>query len=298
MIDSCAAVRLGPTQELDYAQELQLLKAELNQNPLVAIRNNLESFERKFLILQRELIDEMRKFVVREGDRVISTVLSGPHDRINDPDLYEIWKDMRWRGIVKARHLVLAVHDYYLQKLDDLQHGIQSPGHPLSESDAWAVEHLDLMHLQPIIEALDGDVSGFVTIQEINRFTTARPQGWSLPRWLAYWATGWRLSMTEYRQRIMSVLNAMFDMADGVRHANRSNVHSYLEAVKVVVNEMTSSFQGNTEELFLLPRFQAYIKQEEERMRRHLETAKYDLDAPDTLAFINGRCGLERASPL
>ena len=84
----------------------------------------------------------------------------------------------RWRGIVKARHLVLAIHDYYLQKLEDWKRGDPSPGHPLSESDVWAVEQLDLMRLQPIMEALDEDASGFVTIQEVNQFTNARPQDW------------------------------------------------------------------------------------------------------------------------
>ncbi|RDX49204.1 hypothetical protein OH76DRAFT_1351074 [Lentinus brumalis] len=285
-----------PGPPLGYASrsQLQLLKTELAEAPVAAIRSNFESFERKFEILQQEMIDEMRKIVVHEGDRVISTVLSGPHDRIIDPDMFELWKDMRWRGIVKARHLVLAIHDYYLQKLDDLQHGIQSPGHHLSESDIWAVEQLDLMHLQPVIEALDADASGFVTIQELNQFTNTRPQGWSLPHWLAFWAIGWQLAMTDYRKKIVNILKAMSNLAEGIRHANRSKVRWYLEAVKPLVDEMTSSFQGNTERLSLLPRFQAHIQREETRVSKHLETARYDLDAPDTLAFINGRRGLER----
>ncbi len=81
---------LGSTLELECVQELQLLKTELAEAPVAAIRSNFESFERKFEILQQEMIDEMRKIVVHEGDRVISTVLSGPHDRIIDPVCLDI----------------------------------------------------------------------------------------------------------------------------------------------------------------------------------------------------------------
>ena len=110
---------------------------------------------------------------------------------------------------MKARHLVLAIHDHYLQKVDDKNHGIRTEGaRPIDEDDAWTLQYIDLMHLQPIIEALDADTSGFVTIQEVNQFTTSRPQGWrsvnllitllldmlinpnSLLHWLAFWAVG------------------------------------------------------------------------------------------------------------
>lgn len=84
---------------------------------------------------------------------------------------------------MKARHLILAIHDYYLQKLDDQQHDSQLrrdeyTARCINEEDVWTLDYLDLMHLQPILEAFDDDVSGFVTIQEVNHFTTSRPQGW------------------------------------------------------------------------------------------------------------------------
>lgn len=100
--------------------------------------------------------------------------------------------------------------------------------------------------------------------------------------------------MTDYRQKILNILKGMSALT--VRHANQPMVHAYLEAVETPVEEMTSSFQASTERLSLLPRFQTYIQQEESRVRKHLDTARYDLDAPDTLVYINGRRGLERVS--
>ena len=87
----------------------------------------------------------------------------------------------RWRGIVKARHLVLAIHDYFLQKIEDQRRDTRVDGvtaQRISENDIWTLEFVDLAHLQPILEALDGDASGYVTVQEVNHFTTSRPQGW------------------------------------------------------------------------------------------------------------------------
>ena len=86
----------------------------------------------------------------------------------------------RWRGIVKARHLVLAVHEYFVPKYEDQQYDVfEALGAPrINENDAWTLEYMDLMHVQPIIEAFDDDASGFITVQEVNQFTTSRPKGW------------------------------------------------------------------------------------------------------------------------
>ena len=65
--------------------ELAVVKQELFDSPELAIKKNLELFERKFKMQQRELAEEMRRMVHHEGDRVIEAVTSGPHDRIIDP---------------------------------------------------------------------------------------------------------------------------------------------------------------------------------------------------------------------
>lgn len=66
-------------------QEITMLRQELSRAPSADIKKNFEVFEKKFEIQTRELAEEMKKFVAHEGDRVISTVLDGPHERIIDP---------------------------------------------------------------------------------------------------------------------------------------------------------------------------------------------------------------------
>lgn len=44
--------------------------------------------------------------------------------------------------------------------------------------DTWALQYITVSRVQPLIEAIDNDVSSFVTVSEVNAFTSARPAGW------------------------------------------------------------------------------------------------------------------------
>jgi hypothetical protein len=86
-----------------------------------------------------------------------------------------------WRGNVKARHFVLALRDYYLEKLTS-ENGVLDMGtvsiSNSTDPDAWAIKYIDVMWVQPILEAFDDDASGFITVAEVNRFTSSRPVDW------------------------------------------------------------------------------------------------------------------------
>lgn len=129
------------------------------------------------------------------------------------------------------------------------------------------------------------------------RACTTETQHRSLLHWLAYWAVGWQAVMTEYRSKIHALLTRMGDLRTSVRGRGPA-VEKYLEEVVPLVKEMTKPFREDPEHRFLLDRFRGYAAQEEQRLREGLETAKYDLDALDTLALINGPRGLERVSPV
>lgn len=40
------------------------------------------------------------------------------------------------------------------------------------------MHYLDLHYLRPILEAIDDDTTGFVTVEEINDFTRMIPVNW------------------------------------------------------------------------------------------------------------------------
>lgn len=95
---------------------------------------------------------------------------------------------------------MLALHDYYVEKhhqeaLEDILETekvaapvddptaskIPMASTPLprkGEDDLWALAHLNILHVQPILEAFDDDGTGFVSIREANAFTASRPADW------------------------------------------------------------------------------------------------------------------------
>ena len=94
----------------------------------------------------------------------------------------------------------MALKDHFVEKTAK---GSGSPSVP----DSWALQYINIGRARSILEAFDDDVSGFVTVNEVNDFTQSRPLGWrcalflsvrnsfvhshhSLPYWIAYWAIG------------------------------------------------------------------------------------------------------------
>lgn len=118
----------------------------------------------------------------------------------------------------------------------------------------------------------------------------------SLLRWFAYWAVGWQASMAEYRRKIWALLTLM-QQAQPLVRVRRDAAAFYLSTVTSMVQTMTDNFREGTQLHRVSRHFQEYVTQEEARINKGLETAKYDLDALDTLALISGpRWGLERVS--
>lgn len=79
---------------------------------------------------------------------------------------------------MKAKHLVLALHDYFIEKLRPLGR----PDDPIPaeyEKDQWTLAYLNSPHLQPLLEAIDDDATGFITIREINTFVESKPEEWT-----------------------------------------------------------------------------------------------------------------------
>jgi hypothetical protein len=79
---------------------------------------------------------------------------------------------------------VLSLRDHYLEKADLAIGSIPGlgtagiPGSP--DPDSWVIKYIDIMRVQAILEAMDDDASGFITIGEMNRFTSSRPIDWRL----------------------------------------------------------------------------------------------------------------------
>jgi hypothetical protein len=114
-------VGVEPTLNAGSAPPLDLdeLRKEIKRDPEEVIQMNSEFFDRKFGIQKREIEESMARVVGREGDRIISAVTAGPHDRIADP----VWRDILSFRITHTSPLSLG----YLRPLEVHGEGLHVP---------------------------------------------------------------------------------------------------------------------------------------------------------------------------
>jgi hypothetical protein len=81
--------------------------------------------------------------------------------------------------------------------------------------------------------------------------------------------------------------------------SNRTIVDLYLEHPTLRILDLllhsVRPFTGNIDSS-LLQKIQGYVEREEAKMERNLESVRFEIDAPDTLALIVGEGHIERVS--
>ncbi|KAJ3537236.1 hypothetical protein NM688_g6718 [Phlebia brevispora] len=272
---------------------LQDLKDELFEDVDSAIRRNMETFEGKFALYQRQLQEELTKTMQEGTSRIIDELNRGPHDKIKNEELRNIWKEMDWKLNVKARLFVMTLRDHYKERAESA--AMTSFGDSQA-SDDWAFEFINAKYLQPIMEAFDDDGSGYVTYQEVNDFVEERPSslGWSLPHWVAYWAVGWQITACRYRDKIVSLFDQMFSMRSSIKAENRYWADYYLRSLWPVTFELTQSLRSANVAEHIENKFQAFADYEEERIRKNLADIRFDIDALDTVYVVAGPGRIEK----
>ncbi|KAG7087294.1 hypothetical protein E1B28_013272 [Marasmius oreades] len=297
--------------------EIKQLKEELAKDVDEEVNQNQDVFIRKFQEQRRQLL-VIELTVIKQGDRVVREVHSGPHDRIYDEELRGIWKEMGWKLVVPTVEFVRTLHDYYvsqhhdMQILDDHFNRPPEPGStPENEMAAlsrslnaakqhaekkWAVKGLDYTRLQPVAEAFDADYSGYVSVWEANQVLSLRPEGWSLLSWLAYWASGRHSAITQYCIKIGDILDNMHLL---LRHrvlpVNRHTVNRYLDRMRTLERVLATTLPcDEAPEGELALRVSRYTQNEEERMVHILQALNYEIDGSDTIELITNRYQIER----
>ncbi|KAI0662489.1 hypothetical protein C8Q70DRAFT_909094 [Cubamyces menziesii] len=258
------------------------LKRELREDLDDTIERNFTVFLRKYEF-QAQLM----------SDRIIhaveAAVSGGTHSRIKNADLQRIWKEMNWTGVVKGRILVHALREHYYNQDDTV---VVSPD-ATAIGDKWALDYLNVAWLSPILEAMDDDVSGYISVSEVNRFMQRLPQdlGWSLPTWLAYWAVGWRCATSKYLAEIQRMIEDFHTDMPSVLAVNRPSINAYLKITPVWT--LLAGMERYDESAHH-HRFQQYIDSEEARIKANLEKFNYRIDARDTLKLVIGSARIER----
>lgn len=64
---------------------LETLRQDLAETPAEAVQKNAEMFDSKYRMQFKLLTDAVQEIVQHEGDRIITAIDAGPHDRLRDP---------------------------------------------------------------------------------------------------------------------------------------------------------------------------------------------------------------------
>ena len=227
---------------------------------------------------------------------------------------------------------MLSLRDHYLEKVASGTGSILGVG-PAGitgspDPDAWAIKYIDIMRLQPILEAIDDDASGFITIGEMNRFTSSRPIDWrlvlphkyvdtiswifSLLHWVAFWAVGkyrmsyyrltaestagYRASIIDYAYKIEDLFAKMEGIRSEVLPLNLQSVIKYFTQVWDSVHTLIAAVLSLQPSQDDPEKFRSYIEAEEARLRNNLQAVDFILDGTDTLTLITGVGRVEKVS--
>ncbi|KAK7058060.1 hypothetical protein R3P38DRAFT_2599651 [Favolaschia claudopus] len=296
------------------------LRKEYREDVRAVIRENMESYSKRFAMGLEDLGKDLGNKIQHQGDRLIKYLRGGPHQRIKDKIVYRVWKDQGWRGSAKTRVLVLALRDYLVErvehsKLASLPTEIAQKKRPVSKvptirkdeegededddpetdisvalPDSWMTSYLQVKRLRYLEQALDPDSSGFTTISEINGFSQARPAEWSFPHWVSYWAIGWQIYATKYCVEIEELFGQMILLKKQIAikmPGNTRFVNDYIEGCWQHVTALTSSIERyDGPETWLEEKFATYLQAQESMLKERLEKIQYDVDALDTVALI------------
>ena len=117
------------------------------------------------------------------------------------------------RGL--GRQFVLVLRDCYRHQVEYLvKHRQAKDGTRVSDQDEWALECINMNRLQSIAEAFDDDSSGFVTIAEVNQFTSSRPKDW---RYVT--PSFWESSTRSLATKSPALADILGDRLESLHHA-------------------------------------------------------------------------------
>ncbi|KAJ2935948.1 hypothetical protein H1R20_g1144, partial [Candolleomyces eurysporus] len=257
--------------------------------------------------------------VFASSSRVTHLYLQGLRQSVKAKKFVLTFKDYHIRMNPPKSSTILAtpsIHIVELPPSTDLESSLLKPveadtlllGANLEREatdDEWALEYIDVVHLDPIVEAIDDDFSGFISIHEANRFAVARPKGWSLLRWFAYWAAGWAISVKRYRDQIYGLVQKIFEARLDVLPCNRAIFSDYLDSSAFTfLDSLLRSTQPHVGEYDSTdPKLAELIsnldEQQEERLLSNLKDLKYNIPSVDNVTLVTGPGRVERfAFPL
>ncbi|KAH9895557.1 uncharacterized protein BXZ73DRAFT_111855 [Epithele typhae] len=280
----------GWGQTLTEGQKLENLKSELCEHPEDVLQRNLETLTGKWQLQTCVEVDVILLALDMDEYKVFGTDDKASNKRLNvyirDPEMRKIWADLKWQSVVEIDQFVLGLHAHYKRNFYWKDAGLCT-----YHGDRWALAFLSPLWGRPIMEPSGNAFAGFVTWADVNKLMDMRPLSleWSIPRWLAYSAVGWRFAALEYVTKISAILNDIRATVPDMLPRNKQLVGAFLKYHCNWIGKLVRGISGSDgppQRKDLLEKFREMIEFEEERLGENLERIQYDIDSLHTLTLV------------
>ncbi|KAJ3553538.1 hypothetical protein NP233_g12621 [Leucocoprinus birnbaumii] len=303
----------GENERVDVEMIKSILQREMKETLEGKMKEHLKMLTLRLQVHTEQLVHSVRDIVT-----------AGAHDKIIHEDIRRLWQLMGWPGSVEAIRFAHALRDYFtgqfIVRSSELLSNTESEGPnlpatpstlqeefpssssittPHLENGRWEITYLHVASLQTILEAIDDDGTGFISIKEANTFVAERPEDWSLLQWIAFWAQGWEISLLRYKSFIIPMLKELFWIRDTVLEANVTAVDKYLyrcpiiDVERIMRSVKTAGAYGHVHP-DLLNLTTSYVDREEEKLRSKLEKCGYYVDKAFIEKEITSQGRIER----
>ncbi|KAF5359795.1 hypothetical protein D9756_003618 [Leucocoprinus leucothites] len=263
-----------------------------NQEALENLLTEVKFPKEEIHSLKAELFEDVTKLMhdhLSSIQHTISALLSaGAHDSVEDP---------RWPASVGSQNLVKGLHQHFSGQLNLVRETPRSADQEFSELKYVS----GLTNARRIMEVIDSDGTGDVTLQEANTFAARRPKGWSLLQWIAFWGRGWEINAAHYRDKILEMFGVMDGLYGAVPDENTYYVGGYLESPPLIeLRSMLPFIQARGEGVEANAKIttlsKEYLAIEKETFYKNMEAAGYDLwDGVDIVSQITEGVEIEKS---
>ncbi|KAK7447721.1 hypothetical protein VKT23_013977 [Stygiomarasmius scandens] len=167
-----------------------LLDDPVTNNTITMLQEwDLDSFLQEDMEDFSENFDDLRKDVQSSHSLIINKLSAGPHHLIENEEFKKVWEDHKWKTSVKGKLFVDEMCGYFREQFN-------KPDNMDQHKDKWTLPILTHIMFHPtVVDAIDDDGSGYISVQEFNTFLKQKPEEWSPPEWFAFWAMGWQQLM-------------------------------------------------------------------------------------------------------
>ncbi|KDQ56368.1 hypothetical protein JAAARDRAFT_195017 [Jaapia argillacea MUCL 33604] len=255
------------------------------------IEQHQAAFDEKFKAMSGDLKLDLRRAMENIKLEIIHAIEKGPYEPIRNEELQSIWKAQGWIGSTESVRCVEAIRRYCNLIEDSEDKGV-------FQMVGAQFQYLGGVWVQPLIEALDEDASGYISVAEVNAFTESMPSDWTLARWLAFWGFGSRMAVYHYARQIAHILTMLdFAIENQVASINRALIDRYLSPTVWYTDRILAGILSSPtpDEIDMTPvsnYFQEFLDQQMKKMKGRLEKFTF-IDSSTTLAWIIGPGRLE-----